>query len=247
MNVSNNIQYPPQTGFYKVFVKDKGTWQGHNVARLQISVGNPKHDGDKFFALAEWAAARFDHVILIVSDTLQKHNIGIQRGVNLDAAYRQSLHMGDEWLARNKAAIDILSNKTVTRWDDWLNHADYQNTYMAISTLYNQREDVKTAIDNKAREFAIRHVGHDDNNPALQEMTKIAARYIIEELAAFAIMFREPRAVDVYPGSWFQEIFDVLAQYDGIPAIESFKTAECLRVDFVRNKGYAEILPRMAA
>lgn len=233
----NNIQYPPQTGAYKVFVKDKGIWQKHGTARLQISVGNPKHTGDKFFALTEWAAARFDKVILIVSDTLQRHNLAMQHGISIEEAHGVSLINGQRWLKENKAALDNLApyQRTVTLWDEWMSHADYAVTHAELMDIYARSADLRNSVESKAMEFCLRHEGQDAEQQQKAVDTSIA--YILEEVAAFAIMFRETRAIDVYPGSWFSEVFDVIKSESPSSLMDGFSTAECLRVDFTRNKG----------
>lgn len=71
-------QFPAAAGPYKVVLNSPSIWRDYSTCRLQISVGKPKHEGDKFFALTEWAAARFDKVYLIVSDTLQRHNLALE-------------------------------------------------------------------------------------------------------------------------------------------------------------------------
>lgn len=230
MKSSKAIQYPAQTGPYKVFVKDKGLWHSHDTARLQISVGNPKHEAEKFFALTEWAAARFNKVILIVSDTLQRHNISYYKNIDADQAYALSLKMGDYWLAKNKKSIDILPNKIVTRWDDWITNPSYESIRNLLQAEYDKGAHLREAIDQKAIEFSSRQAGH--NSPAI---TSVSVQYILEELAAFALMFDHNRAIDIYPGSWFKDIFDVIERSDTALA-DSFSQAECLRVDFVRNK-----------
>lgn len=227
-----SIQYPAQTGPYKVFVKDKGLWQGHDTARLQISVGNPKHDGDKFFALAEWAAARFEKVILIVSDTLQRHNLAFYNDMNAADAHQRATAMGDYWLKKNYNAIDILPNKIVTRWNDWLDDLAYAATRDIIQAEFETNSDFRSAVEAKALEFTVRQFGL--SNP---DAINVSVKYILEELAAFALMFSSERAIDVYPGSWFMDIIKILA-VSNTPYAEAFRSAECLRVDFVKNKSY---------
>lgn len=236
-SVSKTIQYPSQTGPYKVFVKDKGLWQSHDTARLQISVGNPKHSGDKFFALTEWAAARFSHVTLIVSDTLQRHNIALYSNMDSENAYKLSLSQGDDWLSYNHKAIENIPNKTVTRWNDWLDRPGYDDIHTLIKTLYKSNADVQNVIQGRAMEFSARHAESLTGGPVETQRIETSTRYIIEEVAAFALMFQEERAIDIYPGTWFKDIFDVLKTLPDQPELLSFNNAECLRVDFIKNKG----------
>jgi len=234
----HNTQYAPQTGPYKVMVKDKGIWQRHHSARLQISVGNPKHEGEKFFALAEWAAARFDHITVIVSDTLQRHNLALRQGLSPDEALRQSYALGTRWLEANKLALALMPQARITRWNDWLDHSEH-NTYLElITSLYQDKTKTRESINEKAREFTTKHAINDGSVNNIDLWHDTSVHYILEELAAFALMFSETKAVDVYPGSWFSDVFEALAldaRARNLDALRIFGSPECVRVDFVKN------------
>lgn len=234
-----NLQYPSQTGAYKVFVKDKSVWQNHSVARLQISVGNPKHTGDKFFALTEWAAARFDQVILIVSDTLQRHNIAVEHDITLDEAYQVSVLAGQRWLKENKAALDNLSpsQRVITMWDEWMMHPQYAETLKEVRGVYENSDIVRQTVNEKAQSFCMRSAS--EQSIAQCRDFESSVTYILEEVAAFAVMFKETRAVDIYPGAWFKEVFEAIVHVQGgIGSMVGFTDVSCLRVDFVKNKAF---------
>jgi len=229
-NSKKSMQYPPQTGPYKVFVKDKGLWRNYNTARLQISVGNPKHDGDKFFALTEWAAGRFDKVILIVSDTLQRHNLAQDKEIDMKDAYDVALLEGQIWLRDNKAAIENIpsAKRVLTVWDDWMSHPDFASTHAEIKNIYLTEDSVKYSVLEKAENFWARH--------DFKGTIDTSVSYILEELAAFAIMFKESSAIDIYPGPWFKEIFESIVRVSSSDLLTGYKDAACLRVDFTRNQ-----------
>jgi len=239
MNVSKkNIQYPPQTGPYKVCVKDKNNWSGHHTARLQISLGNPKQDGVKMFAMTEWAAARFDKVIFIVSDTLQRHNLALRHGISLEDAHGLALMQGHEWMVRNKAAIDIAPRRVVTVWDEWLSRPDFAATRQEINALYEQNAALREAVVDKARQFSARH------HPQYAESgLDTSIEYVLEELAAFAIMFKETPAADFYAGTWLREIFAVLYTLPLSDLMRGFRKVDFAEVDFARNGASISISP----
>jgi tRNA-dependent cyclodipeptide synthase len=237
MNASDLEQYPPPRGLYKVSVKNKGIWRGHNTARLQISMNNPRHTGDKFFALTEWAAARFDKVILIISDTLQRHNTELEYGVSHDEARKISLMSGDQWLKDNQAALANLKpwQRVDTRWDDWLKHKDFDAAHREICRLYNTSSVFADSIITEAERFC-RHY-QDKSSSVRQRYFDASITYILEEIAAFAIMFKETPAVDIYPGLWFTNTFRIITEMKDIPPpLTGFSNAACLSIDFVRNK-----------
>lgn len=234
-NSRKEIQYPQQTGAYKLCVLDRAIWQEYSHARLQISIGNPKHSGEKFFALAEWAEARFEHVTVIVSDTLQRHNLVLFSNINFEDATALSLKNGDDWINENKAALDLLPRKTISRWDEWLNHLDFSKTYQRICEIVLNDEYINSLVEEKVKLFS-RGKSQNLNETFSQGMFKAARAYILEELAIFAIMLREGRAIDIYPGTWFKELFLALSKYSQEELMEGFPNAAYIKVDFVKNK-----------
>jgi len=232
--------FPAATGPYKVVLNSPSIWRDYSICRLQISVGKPKHEGDKFFALTEWAAARFDKIYLIVSDTLQRHNLALEMGIDLSEAYTVAQTKGHEWLRDNKRAIDNIPThrRIITMWDDWMSHAEYAETRIAINVLYTHSPLFKAAIDAKADEFCRRQADNGsivhDSRP---EAFETSVRYILEEVAAFGIMLRQQPVLDIYPGHWFKDIFDVLAQTSKLPLLSGFGQPAFINVDYKTNKG----------
>lgn len=112
-----------------------------------------------------------------------------------------------------------------------------------VSLIYGDKVAVITehgtkAIASKADEFCRRQadngsVIHDDRPEAFET----SVRYILEEVAAFGIMLRQQPVLDIYPGEWFKEIFDVIAQESQIPLLSGFERAAFLNVDYKTNKG----------
>jgi len=50
-------------------------------------------------------------------------------------------------------------------------------------------------------------------------------------------MFKETRAVDIYPGTWFKKVFEAIVQAQGGTGLMAgFMDVSCLRVDLTRNK-----------
>jgi hypothetical protein len=132
---------------YKAKVVRSGNWQRYRVARMGISVGQPYHEGDKFRAACEWVSSRFDHVQIMVADTLQRHNMpgGDTRWNRLLAE-----QAGDAWLARNQSSIDLISNQEILRWDDLLADPAYplyrRHPGMALCGSEYIREEVAVIL-----------------------------------------------------------------------------------------------------
>lgn len=195
---------------YRVTVNGKYGFRPSDKARIQVSIGNPKYESTKLLALTEWCAARFKETEVIVSDTLQRHNLLIDTAT----AWNITRDEGDKWLRRNSVALKGLS---IVRWDELLQSDNYASSLEIIEEGLKNNKAYETFLE-MAEGFAIRRNLPFDN----------CAAFLKEELAIFHFMMQEP-AVDVYAGSWISKIFDALS-------LPVFKDVHCLEVDFERKK-----------
>lgn len=207
--------FPAATGEYKVEINKKAPWQQYNIARLQISVGKPRYEGSKFFALIEWCKHRFDHVDLIVSDTLQRHNYRWQLGCDPASAWKLSRRDGELWMERNRETIDHLFSYGIIMWDDLISPEGFRP--------HETSSDLEIALDKTIGEFWRRQDADENLYPAFYMHSK---SFLLEELGVFRDLFQEP-AIDIYAGRWFEELMAVL-----------FPEKDYLAVDFVRNKAF---------
>ncbi len=173
MNVSNNPH-----------LKIRGaSWKKYDSARLQISVGQAYHEGTDLAETVAWAASNFKKTIICVNDTLQRYNAPGAK------------EAGDAWLERNKETINKFPNIKVTRWDYWLDHPDFPSLHADVRNKYKTDPLFREAVDNEAMAFAVRQ--KPINMGTFLERSRA---YLLEECAAFQIMFATP-AADIYPGS----------------------------------------------
>lgn len=233
--LNRKFEFSQPTGKYKTHV-NSGDWKAYTAARFQISMNNPKHAADKFYAQAEWAAARFDRVQLIVSDTLYRYNIMASHGVDEAAARRLALQIGDQWLADNAAAIALLPNHTVTRWDDWLRYPNFAAAHDQMKQCYLNDPTFARAVDSTVQLFLRNKDGLTDAQRA--EYTALSHAYLIEELAVFAVMYTAAPMVDVRPGSPIKPVLDLLKSGAVCGAPSGCGGQENVIIDFTRNKGF---------
>lgn len=225
-------QYPPQMGAYKVFVHEGRGWSAHNTARLDISVGKPNHEGEKFLATCSWAAARFEVIHVEVADTLQRYNL-MADGIPEDKAKAMCLGAGNEWLQRNAEALSLLSNHVVHRWDQWLSDPRFASTHEQIRVLYKAHEGFRGDIDRTAAGFLGRQEAMTQECWDSHLSHSIA--FLLEEAAIFAIQQQTTPAVDVYPGT-FMKIFDRFKR-EAIPGAPAGLDQRLFtRIDFLRQR-----------
>jgi tRNA-dependent cyclodipeptide synthase len=238
MNVLSNINGSngsSLTEAFKVKVKRGAGWQDHSICRLHISVGQDYHEGQKFRATMEWAKENFDHVIICVNDTLQRHN-RLFEGKAPEAALEISKQAGREWVQRNTTPEERTSrNISVFRWQDWLEQPNYEETLAAVKAEYEEGGTVKNVIDNEVKSFWERvktrqKLGSDFGFAKFNDHSR---EYLLEECAVFSMMFQRDDAADIYPGSTL-----VPCQLYKDPSDR--RSRNFTRIDFSRIKGNAE-------
>lgn len=218
--------YPEQTGTYKVIVKNGGNWKDFNTCRFSISVGQSKHEKDKFDNTLNWAEKRFDKMTILVNDSLQRWNI--MHNISEDMAYKQSKQAGDEWIKRNLRDKDLPQDKVrVIRWDEWLENPKYKEKLALVNDLYKNNATFKAEIEAEINRFQERN--NYNFNPDL------CRKYLLEETAVFQIIFEEEEeAADVYPGS---TLLPVTIAYEGkIKELTPSKKITFTRISLERNK-----------
>lgn len=235
MRVNNIETFPQQTGIYAVKVKNGAGWRDYDTARLQISVGMPGHEGEKFNATIEWVKHRFDKVIICVNDTLQRFNsLYEQPDLSEYAAFETSKANGDAWIARNKHTFESLKNLTVYRWEDWKASAAYSDDIRIIKDLYETNQGFRGAVEENVQIYWERkYKGKPVLSHFYEKFVSCSTQYILEETAIFASMYEKEKAADIYPGTllvpakFFQE-----NDIPGAPA--GFKDSHHTRIDFKR-------------
>lgn len=194
--------FPEQPGPYIVKVKNGAGWHAYDTARLQISVGQEYHEGEKFEATIHWVKHRFDKVIICVNDTLQRHNL-IFRGMDKDKARSYSAEQGDSWIERNRIYLDELGVYELYRWSDWTQTYAYKLEQSKVINLFKTNSFFRDQVEEEMLLFWERA---KKKNPYMSEsrfhdFRLHSTMYLLEECAVFQLMFKHCRAVDIYPGS----------------------------------------------
>ncbi len=198
---------------------------GKDIARLDISVGQSYHEGEKMIALAEWTSRHFNECVVNVCDSLQRHNLEFM-GIEKGRAYKMALSAGDAWINRNQEALNMLPNLTITRWDDWRQKPEWANAVKEIENLYNTDQEFKSVVDQTAQSFWDKK--ELKANSVQNDFVRASKKYILEE-AVYALISSFDNVADIYPGSYLP-VFDYMRDR-GLPAPQSMTT-----VSFKRRK-----------
>lgn len=202
--------------------------EGFDTVRLEISVGQEYHEGNKLKVATAWAKRNFPRVVAIVGDSIQGYNFAISRGIDLQSACRAARLKGDEWLDRNSEA---LKGVEITRWDDWLNHSEYSSNHKAINSLYHKNAEFREHIDETIESFRLRRQAAGESG---ERFTDLSRQFLLEETAVFSIAYKELRGISAYPGS-FLKTWEIFLNKDIEGALEGLKNAHWGRIQFRRK------------
>lgn len=188
--------------FYTVKVKNGAGWRAYDQARLQISVGQEYHEGEKLLATLQWAAERFEKVIICVNDTLQRHNFEFE-GQTPAQAFATAEAAGRQWIERNFSLISRVPRREIIRWEEWRTDPAYAAGLEIMNRLYDENRNFRTDVENEAESFWTRALKRDQAPAAERhdDFKRHSTAYLLEECAVFQLMFARDRAVDIYPGS----------------------------------------------
>ncbi|MFD4367081.1 tRNA-dependent cyclodipeptide synthase [Rhodococcus sp. NPDC058521] len=144
---------------------------------LLVSVGADYHEGEKFGATIDLLnRSGFGSVTVAVADTLQRHNLK----ASPSQAYDRSRRRGDQWIARNRPLIDLLTaDVDILRWDDALIDPGYPRALSDVRAAYRSNTDYRSAIDSTIDRFVARQGG---DVPEVDRVRDGCLRYLLEEV-----------------------------------------------------------------
>lgn len=212
---------------YKIRARSKWDWRSFDTVRMEISVGQPYHEGEKFAVAMDWARENFKNIVLIVADTSQRFNVMYHSGCTEQKATEISLQSGADWINRNK---QHLYGSQITRWDDW-KKGDYILNRAAVSRLYAEDSVFHETITQAMAEFSTRHkIGESD----MKRYLNLTEQYFLEETAVFATAFDKIGGISAYPGT-FLETWEacILSNNPLIP--KGLKKAQWARLTFEKR------------
>lgn len=192
-------QFASARGEYHVRPRGRSVWQDFNTARLLVSIGRPYYEDEKMKSLAEWLSNRFDQVVVIVHDTIQRHNHEAD-GLAPELAEQKARRAGTDWLQNEQAALKTLPKLDVVRWDALQTLPEFSANLTLIKNCYDTYPEFHEAIDNAISAVIERRLKNGANIDEVKWRLK-AREYLLEEAAAYVGMYERNDAVDIYPGT----------------------------------------------
>ncbi len=181
---------------YKLRARGKWDWREFDTVRMEISVGQPYHEGAKLEAAMDWARENFKRRVIILGDSPQRYNLMFKTGFKEENAEKIARGAGDSWLQRNQ---EYLKGIEITRWNEWKQASTYLMNRAAVSRLYNENVDFRNSIHNAMQAFT-------ERNPIAGETKDrfclLSEQYLLEETSVFATAYNALGGISAYPGDF---------------------------------------------
>jgi tRNA-dependent cyclodipeptide synthase len=214
---------------YKLRARSKWDWRCFDTVRMEISVGQPYHEGAKLALAMKWARENFSRVVIIIGDSPQRYNLMFRTGFAEANAERLARGAGDDWIARNR---DLLDDIEITRWNDWKADPAYLQNRVGISHLYQGNDEFRLSIHGAIQEFIERRaMGENDRH----RFFGLSEQYLLEETAVFATAYAELGGISAYPGD-FLKLWEMFIGLDDPSIPIGLTKAHCVRLAFNRYK-----------
>ncbi|MBL8638783.1 MAG: hypothetical protein JNK24_00355 [Alphaproteobacteria bacterium] len=225
-------QYPAQKGKYAIRVKGGDKWLPYDTVRMEISLGQQYHESDKLSCAVEWVKNRFQNIVVLCNDTLQRYNYAILQNNDPENFHGLTQENGIEWVTRNKKALE---NLKVIHWNHWLSQAEFDTTLAAVQTTYVENSIFKKAVDESLETVYSRwsRRGFISQGSRLRFL-ELSHRYIMEETAGLALAYKAYPGISAYPGS-FLEMWRMFVGKDIKGPLQGLSNSHCIRIDFERR------------
>jgi len=219
------------SGFnYKVRARGKWDWQKFDTVRMEISVGQEYHEGDKLRSAMDWARENFSKRVLIIGDAPQRYNLMFTQKISEEEAYGIAMGAGEAWLARNK---QFLHDTEITHWDEWRNQASYNTVQEQVINLYNTDDDFYRTIQGAISGVWLRRYAGSTHNK--DEFYSLSQQYLLEETAVFAVAYEAIGGISAYPGD-FLKIWEMFIHANGNHIPPGLRKAHCARISFEKKR-----------
>jgi hypothetical protein len=214
---------------YKIRVRGPWDWRGFSTARLEVSVGQEYHEGEKLSATMRFVKENFNRAVIILGDAPQRFNIAFTENISLEQAFGKSIKAGDDWIERNRERIAGIE---LTRWEDWRKRPEYAIARAQFGHVYTQNQKFRECMHDAIKGVSERRCVAKKDFPRFFALSE---QFLLEESAVFAVAYNELRGISLYPGD-FLEMWSMFVGKDipGVP--EGAKYANCGRISFEKRK-----------
>lgn len=194
---------PAVKAFLKYMDENERMELKKSVCLFTISVGQQSHEGERFEATIELINKSFSSSIMLLDDSLQRHNMALNQKENAEFFYNISLQEGDLWLKRNEKYYKRCKNLTkIIRWDHWLKHSSYTKNYEVIKQALEKDKRYMQVFEASIDEFLNKYTKRatELNNYTRDRARKLCFDFILEECTALTLWPELDANYEAYPG-----------------------------------------------
>ena len=183
----------------------KNDFEG-TICALPISVGQPYHEAGKMLATAGLINKYFSKCIIVVCDSLQRHNAALYGNQDAASAYEEALKAGESWLKRNAKMFEQIAIPIeLVRWNNWYKSEKYPLYLEKIEEMLRTDNNFSAILNNYANAFVEQHLAHYDEKIFSESIEKVIAtcKNYLKEEAAVLCMWHDEGKYDflAYPGN----------------------------------------------
>jgi hypothetical protein len=131
----------------------------------------------------------FSKCDIVISDTLQRFNLMLRYpDMSEEKALQVAADIGNNWLEKNENILKKLNIPfKIYKWNDWLNHQDFQRHYEYVCNLMNEEPDFAISIMHSIKEYFKRKTKQDDSDVLLNKAMPLAYNFVLEEAAVMLL------------------------------------------------------------
>lgn len=231
-----NIKIKKPTEVYKVDVLNKSSKVSMH-ARIGISIGNPRHSGEKFNTLLHWAVEKFSSVEVNIFDLIHAYNIQFTSDCTFRDALNLAHDMGQKWIKDNDTILTAFSSVKTLTYKDITATIPYNERFIQLQSLYEDDAIFKNLIDSEIEAFSARQKNFD-NSYSSEKFFQSSKQYIIDELSTMSLLNETEDFVEIYAGR-FLKILKNPDRFNVKNLPEGLKNYPLIEVDFIRRKNIA--------
>lgn len=209
--------------------KPKGFQDLPSLCRMEISIGQAYHEGEKLKLAMNWARNNYERTVILLGDTQQRFNIAFHDNLEINQALEVAYQRGQEWVNRNKS---VIGDTEIVSWNYFLNHHKFISAKKAVFNLLETNSVFRTNLDEAVSDFYKRSSVPEHDRKRFMDASR---QYLIEETAGLAIAYKEYPGFSAYPGSFF-DMWGYFIGKDAPKELEGLTNAHCVRLCFNRRK-----------
>lgn len=212
--------------------------QGETASRgtpcaFVISVGSNGPDFDALCAGWDWTEAAFDRCTILLGDSLQRLTIEATEARPPADAAREAASRAGALAARLAIARP---HAPIMRMSEVVRERTFRSRLARFEGVYSATPTFRDMIDADARAFCERQQRHDRLLTSFDAALALSVRYLLEEVAIYAVLAENGWLAEAYLGSELEVLAGFMrGEFPGIaPALEQ-RTHISLRVSSLRR------------